>query len=76
MVQITKPDSLTQIQKEDTDIFFSSYQALKEAKTDAKDNLQILISLFDSTNKLCRSLERLDNLVESIIFNKEKETEK
>jgi methyl-accepting chemotaxis protein len=51
------------------DISFNCYRAVKEAKSNAIDNLQIVNSLSNSMNRLSSSLDRLDNLMESIIFN-------
>ena len=73
MTETAQPHTFTHIQEEDTDISFNCYKAVKEAKAEARDNLQILASLYDSANNLCNSLERLDNLMENIIFCKEKE---
>ena len=73
MSHTIKPVSPARTQEEDTDDYFPCYKAVKEAKTDAKDNLHILASLYDSTSNLCSSLDRLDTFMESIIFDKEKE---
>ena len=56
--------------QEEEDLSFSCYKAVKEAKTDARDNLQMVNSLSNSMNNLCSSLDRLDNLMENIIFCK------
>ena len=73
MTETLQPVSIVHIQEKDNDISFSCYHAVKEAKVNARDNLQILVSLYDSTNDLCKSLDRLNNLVESLIFDKKKE---
>ena len=72
MARAIQPVSLLPAQNEGTDISFNCYKAVKEAKTDARDNLQMLASLYETTNNLCSSLDRLDNLMETIIFCKEK----
>jgi hypothetical protein len=74
MSQATQPHTFTQTQEEDIDTSFNYYKAVKEAKADARDNLQILSSIYDNANNICKSLDRLDNLMEKIIFcnNKEK----
>ena len=61
---------------EDIDHSYNCYQAVKEAKADAKNNIQIVASVYNSMNNLCSSLERLDNLMESFLFSEEKEKEK
>ena len=66
-------NSLEHAKAEDINHSFACYQAVKEAKADVRDNLQIVNSLSNSMNNLCNSLERLDNLMESLIFNGEKE---
>ena len=71
MAQIIQPHSLEHVQEED--ISFSCYQAVKEAKINARGTLQILASLYDSTNSLCSSLDKLDSFMESIIFCETKE---
>ena len=73
MVQTTQSVSSARTQDVEKDLSFNCYQAVKEAKADARDNLQIVSSLYNSMNNLCSSLERLDNLMESLIFNEEKE---
>ena len=60
-------------QEEDTDVTFPCYQAVKEAKANIKENIQLLDSVCDTMNSLCAKLDRLDNLTESLIFGKEKE---
>ena len=67
--------SLVNIQEEETDASFSCYRAVKEARADARDNLQIVSSLSDSINTLCANLDRLDAFIETMIIgngNKEK----
>ena len=76
MSHTIKPVSPVRTQEEDPDDYFPCYRAVKEAKTDARDNLQILASLYDSTSNLCSSLDRLDTFMESIFFNNEKERER
>ena len=61
-----------QANSEEIDSSFTCYQAVKEAKADVRDNLQIVNSLSNSMNNLSSCLERLDNLMETIIFSKEK----
>jgi len=65
-----------QANSEEIDSSFTCYQAVKEAKADVRDNIQIVNSLSDSMNNLSSSLERLDNLMESLLFGEEKEKEK
>ena len=60
-------------QEEKIDHSFTCYKAVKEAKADAKNSIQIAASVYDSMNNLCSALERLDNLMESLIFSEEKE---
>jgi ABC-type uncharacterized transport system fused permease/ATPase subunit len=60
-------------QEEDIDRSFTCYKAVKEAKADTKNNLQVVASVYDSMNNLCSALERLDSLMEEIIFIKDKE---
>ena len=72
MAQTFHSVSSSHTQAEDIDHSFSCYKAVKEAKTDARDNLQILASIYDSTNSLCSVLDKLDNLMEKIIFDKDK----
>ena len=62
MAQITRPVSTAYIQGKDIDLSFNYYKVVKEAKADARDNLQILASIYDSTNSLCFVLDKLDNL--------------
>ena len=73
MSKTIQTHSLEHTQAEDIDLSFNCYKAVKEAKTDIKNNLQIVASVYDSMNNLCSSLERLDNLMESLIFCEEKE---
>ena len=61
---------------QDIDSSFSCYQEIKEAKIRAKNNLQLLASLYYSTKNLCSALERLDILMESVFFCNEREKEK
>ena len=73
MSQTIQTHCLEHTQAEDIDRSFTCYQAVKEAKTDTTNNLQIVASVYDSMNNLCSALERLDNLMESLIFCEEKE---
>ena len=72
MSKTVQQHSLKHIQEENIDYSFTCYEAVKEAKADARDNLQIVNSLSDSINNLCSSLERLDAFMENLIFFKEK----
>ena len=72
MSRTIQPISITHTQAEDIDHSFTCYKAVKEAKADTKNNLQIVASVYDSMNNLCSALDRLDNFMESIIFDKEK----
>jgi hypothetical protein len=76
MAQIKQAHSLVNDQKEDIDHSFDCYRAIKEAKADIRDNLQVVNSLSNSMNNLCTNLDRLDNLMETIIFCKDKENGK
>ena len=73
MVQTTQSVSSARTQEEEQDLSFNCYQAVKEAKASAKENLQLAASLYNSINNLCTTIERLDNLMENIIFTNEKE---
>ena len=73
MAQPVRFSSAVHTQEEDADISFLCYQAVKEAKTNAKENLQMAASICDSMNNLCTSMNRLDNLMERIIFCNGKE---
>ena len=64
--------SLAKDQEKDIDVSFNCYKAVKEAKADIRDNLQVVNSLTNSMNNLCTKLDRLDNLMESTIFDKDK----
>ena len=72
MTETKQAYSMANAHEEDIDHSFNCYMAVKEAKADAKNNIQVVASVYDSMNNLCSALERLDNL-EEIIFNKEKE---
>ena len=76
MAQTIQPITQAHTQAEDIDHSFICYKAVKEAKADAKSNMQIVASVHDSMNNLCNVLERLDNLMEEIIFVKGKEKSK
>ena len=70
--------SLAQTQGEDMDISFSCYQAVKDAKKNTRENLHLLVSVFDRINNLCTVLERLDYVMEKNLrglngYSKEKE---
>ena len=73
MTQTIQPISLTLTQEEDINVSFSCYRAVKDAKMTARENLSLLTSIYDNMNSLCTALERLDYVMEKIIFNKEKE---
>ena len=73
MTEIKQTKSLANDQAEDIDISFNCYKAVKDAKTYARENLQIVSSLSNSMNILCTNLDRLDNLMETLIFVKNKE---
>ena len=68
MTEIKQIHSLTNDQEEEN-ISFNCYKAVKEAKADARDNMQILESVCDGLSNLCAKLDRLDNLMENIIFD-------
>ncbi|MCL1813179.1 MAG: hypothetical protein FWG29_06605 [Treponema sp.] len=68
MTETKQVHSLTDDQEQDIDISFNCYKAVKEAKADARENMQILESVCDSLNNLCKKLDKLDNLTENIIF--------
>ena len=77
MAQTVHSVSSSQTQAENIDRFFTCYQAVKEAKVNARDTLLIVRSLSNDMKNLCTILDDLDNLVETIIFcenceNKEK----
>ena len=73
MVKTTQPHTCAHTREEDIDISFSCYMGEKKANLDARDYLQILVSLYNNTNNLRDSLQRLDTFIESVIFDKEKE---
>ena len=72
MAETKQAHYLANVQEQDMDASFCCYKAVKEAKADAKENIQILESLCDSLSILCTNLDRLDNLTENIIFGKDK----
>ena len=76
MALTAKHNTQSCTQTENTDLSFKCYKAVKEAKIDAKESQQIAVSLYDSLNNVCRSLEKLDSIMESLIFNKIKENGK
>jgi len=69
MAKTIHQQSLIQTQDEDADIFFPCYLALKEAKQNARDNLNLLSTIYNYMNILCTSLEKIDSEMEKIIFN-------
>ena len=73
MTEIKRMQSLINDQEQDLETSFNCYKAVKEAKADVRDNIQILESVCDSLNTLCVNLNRLDNLTENIFFGKDKE---
>jgi hypothetical protein len=56
-------------QTQDEDLNFPCYLALKEAKQNARDNLNLLSTIYNYMNILCTSLEKIDSEMEKIIFN-------
>ena len=61
---------------EDTDFSFLCYRAVKEARKNARENLQLLALVYSSMSNLCTDLDKLDSFMESIIFCTKKENGK
>ena len=73
MTQSKQTHSLANDQEENIDHSFNCYLAVKAAKANTKENLQIVALLYDCMKNLCTTMDRLDNLMESLIFCNEKE---
>ena len=76
MTETKQTYSLVNAPEEDIDHSFNCYLAVKEAKASVKNNLQLMNSIYKSMNNLCTAMERLDNLMETIIFCENKENKK
>jgi len=55
-------------QAEDIDHSFNCYKAVKEAKANTKENIQLLYSVYGSLSNLCTNVNSLDNLRKNIKF--------
>ena len=67
MSQTKQTRSLANAQEE-IDLDFNCYLAVKEAKADARESIQLLDSLCDSLSILCTNGNSLDNLRKNIQF--------
>jgi hypothetical protein len=73
--------SIAHIEKKGLDNLFSSSALANPRNSKAQDNLKLLVSVYDSLNNLCSSLERLDyalkrKVIEINLFQENEEEKK
>ena len=68
MSRTTQHITQAHTQTEDIDLSYNCYKAVKDAKADARENIQLLNSVYDSLCILCTNVNSVDNLRKTIQF--------
>ena len=68
MSQTIQPHSLEHTQTENIDLDFNCYQAVKDAKANTRESIQLLDSVCDSLSILCTNVNNLENLRKNTQF--------